>query len=214
MERVHFLRELFAEGKIVFHKPPDPEPAKDNQTLAMLQEAFKNYQLNVAGPRIPFEAKTALHAARFVEMASWFLVSFQEGEEIMAQALAFEEIPRTAGQHLSADLVFRYLPVVLRRARALGTRDRLGELVENILRRWPLSGVLADLPEGPLTGLDFSGHSGLQLLYAERLAEHWQPAWVPPPAERGYLELVWTELGKDVRLLAVPATPDGEEDEP
>jgi hypothetical protein len=69
-----------------------------------------------------------------------------------------------------------------------------------VLRRWPLSGVLADIEQGPLTALDFSGHAGLLLLYAERLARHERPTWFPTGAAKEYLELVWTELGEDRSL--------------
>jgi hypothetical protein len=66
----------------------------------------------------------------------------------------------------------------------------------HLLREWPLSGVLADLDEGPLTPSEFAGHPGLLLLYAERLAGSENPAWLPDKAARAYVELVWQELGK------------------
>jgi hypothetical protein len=39
------------------------------------------------------------------------------------------------------------------------------------------------------------------MLYAERLRAHFKPAWLPSGAGRQYVELVCTELGKDVGLL-------------
>src|SRR5262249_34334292 len=85
----------------------------------------------------------------------------------------------SAGQHLSADLLLRYLPQVHCRARALSPDDNLTRLLTGVLRQWPLSGVLSDVAEGPTTPLQFSDHPGLLLLYTERLARHDRPAWRP-----------------------------------
>ena len=48
-----------------------------------------------------------------------------------------------------------------------------------VLRQWPLTGVRSDIHAAPLTPLDFGGHPGLQLLYAERLLRNVKPEWVP-----------------------------------
>src|SRR5438093_406611 len=60
-------------------------------------------------------------------------------------------------------------------------------------RRWPLSGVLADIDEPPLLPVDLGGHPGLLLLYAERLARQRRPAWVADGPAREYIELVFGE---------------------
>jgi MoxR-vWA-beta-propeller ternary system domain bpX4 len=98
----------------------------------------------------------------------------------------------TASQHLSADLLLRYLPQILRRARGLDPVDPLADIVAETLRRWPLSGVLSDVEERPVGSLDFEGHPGLMLLYAERLAANDRPGWRPPESSRvfEYYELV------------------------
>ena len=46
----------------------------------------------------------------------------------------------------------------------------------DVLRRWPLSGVLSDVVEAPIGPLEFGGHPGLMLLYAERLGDNDRPA--------------------------------------
>ena len=45
------------------------------------------------------------------------------------------------------------------------------------------------------------------MLYAERLAEHEKPAWVPDGPGLEYLELVGCELGKDPGALLRAARP-------
>jgi len=110
--------------------------------------------------------------------------------------------PRSAAEHLSADLLLRLLPALHRRARALAPADPLCGRLTAILRDWPLSGVLADVAEPPVGSLAFEGHPGLQLLYAERLARNFKPAWLPTEGQaRAHCELVWQELGR-----ALPVT--------
>jgi hypothetical protein len=164
------------------------------------------YRLSVAGPPIDFDDKTALAASELVQQACWFLVSRDQPAEQLAKRLTLPGPPRSPAQHLSADLVLRFLPQVQRRAHALDPADPLALLLATVLRQWPLTGVLADVDEGPLTGLDF-GHPGLLLLYAERLARKEKPAWVPDGPGLEYVELVWRELGKDPSLLARQAGP-------
>jgi hypothetical protein len=59
-----------------------------------------------------------------------------------------------------------------------------------VLRQWPLSGVLSDVTEPPLTPPEFDGNPGLMLLYAERLARHEKSAWVPQGEGREYVQWV------------------------
>jgi hypothetical protein len=56
-----------------------------------------------------------------------------------------------------------------------------------------------------LTSLELADHTGLLLLYAERWSRNPKPAWLPSGRGRDYLELVWSELGKDVAALPQPA---------
>ena len=81
--------------------------------------------------------------------------------------------------NLWGGLLFRYLPVVHRRARALAPDDVLTRLLTDLLRQWPLSGVLADVADEPTTPLQLNDHPGLLLLYAERLLHNDRPAWRP-----------------------------------
>jgi hypothetical protein len=205
-----FLEGVFRQGRIVVEEPPAGETAEDSKALAVCRRAFDEFRLEVAGPVLDLDSDIALASARFLYTAAWFLFHFEKPEQEVATDLAFPKKPGSAGQHLSADLVFRYLPAILGRARALPTGDVLADIISEVLRHWPLSGVLADLPEGPTGALDFFGHPGLQLLYAERLAQHFKPAWVPEEQYRAHVELVWSELGKDSRLLITPTVVSGE----
>src|SRR5262249_30611522 len=190
-----FLPRLFDHGEVHFHQRPNPSDGDRESARAVLERAFASYCLDVAGPPVAFDAEIALAAAGVVQMGCWFLVNRNEPDEQVKQALQMPEPPGSAGSHLSADLVFRYLAHVHRRARALEPSDVLVAHLADILRKWPLSGVQSDVDEPPLTSLEFAGHDGLMLLYAERFVRRPKPAWRP---EKGrlleFVELVETHL--------------------
>jgi hypothetical protein len=87
-------------------------------------------------------------------------------------------------------MLFRYLPQIYRRSRAIAADDILTRRLEEVLCQWPLSGVLADLTVPPTTPLDFGEHPGLQLLYAERFHRHPRPEWEPDGKTGEYVELL------------------------
>ena len=144
-----FLSRLLHQGRVVFRERPSPEAFAPGRVGELLAEAFASYRLEVAGPLIDFDARVAFEALRLVREACWALVSHEERVEGLGRRLAMSHPPTRASQHLSADLVFRYLPQVHRRARAFDPADPLVALSADVLRQWPLSGVLADLEDGP-----------------------------------------------------------------
>lgn len=146
---------------------------------------------------MPFDPEAAAGAALFLAHACWVLVSADEPLEDVEKALRFPLSPTGPEAHLSADLCLRFLPTVHRRVRTRQRDDPLLKAVVDALRRWPLSGALADVAEPPAGDLQFHNHPGLQLLYAERLAFSLRPAWVPAGGRtREALELVLQEEGK------------------
>jgi hypothetical protein len=197
-----FLQVLLYEGKVVLRAPSQPSAGRQPEVIDLLRRAYADYRLQVAGPPLDFDGPVALAAGELVRQACWFLVSHEQPPEELDRPLMMPGPPRSAAQHLSADLVLRFLPQVHRRARALNPADPLPGLLAGVLRQWPLSGVISEVEEGPTTGLDFHGHPGLMLLYAERLARHEKPAWVPHGPGFEYVDLVWREIGKDASLLA------------
>jgi hypothetical protein len=174
---------------------------------AYVRRQFEKYRLSVAGAPIRYHEETATQAAQTLLGAAWFLVNRDEPEESVNAVVAMPGLPASAAEQLSADLFLRFLPVIHRRARVFGPQDALTQRLEDLLRRWPLSGVLADVTDAPLAPLDFHGHPGLQWLYAERLAQHPKPAWAPPELTGQRLEWVLAESGRDPALLSAPRRP-------
>jgi MoxR-vWA-beta-propeller ternary system domain bpX4 len=152
----------------------------------------------VAGPDIPFEPAVAYSAAELIRQSSWALVNHDDRISHLKKCLTMPIAPVTPAHHLSADLTLRYLPQILNRARVLDPGDPFIDLLTEVLRRWPLSGAFSDVAEAPLASLDFGGHPGLLLLYAERLATNDRAGWRPVQGGPGweYYELVIQERGR------------------
>jgi hypothetical protein len=202
-----FLHDVLIDGRI--HLQAKPATANDPEASAVLRRAYDTYCLSIAGPTLPLDERTALAAGRLLEWAAWYFLNPGLAIE-SAKTLAMPGTPTGPEEHLSADLVLRYLPTLHRRARALMQNDELPAALEKTLREWPLSGVLADIAEEPLTPVDFGKHAGLNFLYAERLAQHERAGWFPQGLGLEYVELVWSQLGKDTATLAALAEPSNE----
>jgi hypothetical protein len=200
-----FLENLFTQGAVVLTERPSIDQTERQKAADLLALYYADYRLEVAGPLISFDEAMALSAAERVWFACWFLVERSEEPAEMEKCLTLPEPPTTASRHLSADLLLRFLPQVYRRARALDGADLLTGWLSQLLRLWPLSGVLADLEQGPLNPVVLDHHPGLLLLYAERLARNPRPAWTPPGPGLDYVELVMAERGLRAPPTAAPA---------
>jgi hypothetical protein len=199
---LQFVRPLLEQGHALLRERPRITPADLPSVASFLAAAHAGARLDVAGPLLPFDEPAALAAAECVWWACWFLVNRNEPADDVERVLKLPLPPRSAAAHLSGDLLLRFLPAIHRRARALAPDDLLTRWCENLLRQWPLSGVLADIGEAPTTTLDFAGHPGLLLLYAERLADHLRPAWVPSGPGCQQVELVFAERGLRVPVMS------------
>jgi hypothetical protein len=198
---VKFLDRLLHEGRAVFRQPPTFTEDAANDALLLLKQAYQDYTLEIAGSAPPINGKVALAAAECVRQACWFLVNRDEPAEEIAKRVVMPGRPKTAADHFSADLTLRYIPLIYQRAKAISADDPLPSRIADILRNWPLSGVLAALPEGPAATVNLDGHPGLMMLYAERLARNEKPAWMPIGHAAEYVEVVYHHLQRDVSKL-------------
>jgi len=190
-----FLEHLFATGEARLAEPIELDDRAEVETV--LNRAFQRYRLDVAGPRIEFDTPAGAAAALFLAQSCWFAVSRDDPSEIVTKQLRPLDSPSTASAHLSVDLTLRYATTVHRRVLALNREDVLVKLLVDTFRRCPLTGVVADVVDDPIADLSFGGHSGLQLLYAERLAENFRPNWLPSEGRtREAVELVFQQKGR------------------
>lgn len=186
---VDWLRRVVAAGESVQAAPPAVgDPAA---LLPLLRDIFARHALDVGGPPVAFDPPTAVWAAETLAAACWQLV----GDPTPAADDGRE--PATPGEHLTADSLLRFLPAVYRRAKARDATAGLVARLDAVFRRWPLTGVLLDLDGSPAAPPDFGGHPGLQLLYAERLADNPRAGWLPPIGRgRDWAEKVFDECGR------------------
>ncbi len=202
-----FVTRLLNEGRIVFDAARPPADSPTDRDVAALADAFAAHALTVAGPPIAFDPRAACQAAELVRQASWALVDHREPPELLRRRLRFTPDATNPAQHLSADLLLRYLPQVLIRARALDPTDPLIAILADVLRRWPLSGVLSDVEEPPVISLDLNKHPGLLLLYAERLAANDRDGWRPEPASLADEYRQFVRASPSPRPATAPAPP-------
>ncbi len=198
-----WLRHLLDHGEAVFKLPP-VLPKSTSEESAILQNAHCTYSLQLAGPMVPFSANIASLAGRVVLEASWaFLNPSPDHYNNLTALQSFRKLrPTSPGDHLSADLVLRFLVTVYRRALLRDSESALTTDLREIFLDWPLTGLLADLEEPPHRDLNFYEHPGLQLLYAERFVRNARANWMPRVGTiRERVELVFQGLGRELPLL-------------
>src|SRR5579871_6491269 len=125
---VAFLEQLLHTGKVVFSTQPAAAPDDHPAARKFLERAYRTYQLDIAGPPLEFCPDLAIAAAEFLRAACWYLVQHDEPAEALRQRLTLPS-PRRPAEHLTGDLLLRYLPQVHRRARAVSPTDPLVEIV-------------------------------------------------------------------------------------
>ncbi len=196
---VDWLRRVVSMGESVQDTPPIIAERERAAALPILRASFDRHALEVAGPVLSFDPPTAVWAAEQLAAACWQLV----GDA--TEPTPADREPKTPDEHLTADVLLRFLPAVHRRAKAREAGGPLVARLDALARRWPLAGVLLDLDGGPTTSPDFGGHRGLQLLYAERLVEHPRAGWVPPVGPgRDWAERIFEDRGRPLPLEDVP----------
>lgn len=201
------LQELFNHGRIRFENRPTSW--EDSPTVrSQIRQAFETDLLSLASPAVSLNYPLALSTARYVLQSAWLVVNRDEDAVIVLQKMPTITPAQSADDLMSADLFLRYLPFLYQRAWAISQDDLFTIHLRQTLRDWPLSGVLANIPEPPLSSLDFFGHRGLQLRYAERLVNHPRPGWCPTDsASLDVVSLVFgmKKLSLDIlKVLEIP----------
>ncbi len=198
-EFAEFLETVLTDGRIVLSLAPGEKD--DPFASEILARAYATQALSLAGPMLPMDDGVALAAGRVLHWSAWCFVNPGLALEAPERRLLMPMQPMSPAQHLSADLCLRYLPILLRRARANVQDEMLPRMLRQTLRDWPLSGVLSDIAEPPSSPIGFGTHPGVNFLYAERLLKHTRSGWIPDGIAREYAELVWREHGQDTSLL-------------
>ena len=164
-----FFDMLFSEGRVRLAsdqppRPPDVEAAADD-----ILRFERQYRINLAGtPPAPSRGAVCWGAQRLYRAAQ-FLVYRDLGPKQLAQDLSVP-CPEKPGAEAcyGVDLCFRFLPDVIRLARAASQSDPLVEQLMAWAGQWPLSSVgVSGVTCGAIDG--FIGDESLRLLYVDRI---------------------------------------------
>jgi hypothetical protein len=164
-----FLRDLQSEGRVRI-PPPDTLTASERraaeQTLVELEHV---YRLELPGKPPALDVPAASWAAERLLRACQFAVFRDLPAEAIAQEAAQQlRSEKTAAVHYSVDVLFRFLPDLLRLARRAAEQDPLVEHLLGWARAWPLSSVGVQL-DGEPAAATFLDDACLRRMYVDRI---------------------------------------------
>ena len=176
MTVARFVESLFNEGRVRVGESVGRDghlrhPSADDllETKSILKELELSYRANLPGDPPTVSDNALLWGAVTTFHASSFLAYRDASEEVIRQALSVP-CPEAFSPSVcySVDLTFRFLPDLVRLARAASPNDPLVEVLTALARQWPLSSVgIADVVPIDLT--PFLDDDCLLQLYTDRI---------------------------------------------
>jgi hypothetical protein len=166
-----FLTSLFNDGHVKLASPELPTADELRATDTLLREYERVYRLEFPGEPPPYASAAARWAAAMLYRACQFIVYRELPGEWIGRDLA-APCPKTApaSDHYSVDLVFRFLPDVVRLARSAAEGDPLVQQLGRWASEWPLSSVgIAGVVPADLSAI--LSHQGLLDCYVDRIME-------------------------------------------
>ena len=203
-----FARPLLREGRLRIGEQPTWQLSDEG--LDELKSALRDQSLALAGPPIVGSLESLIPAMQVTYRFGRRTLHPETTPAESDASLKMPQPPRSPEEHLGADLAFRFLPGLLQRLLTRDPGDELAAALKKLLREWPLSGVLADIPEAPTSPLNFGGHLGVRFLYAERLADRERAGWQPPVEDSDGLDLVYQTLGRPPVVRLETPSPESE----
>ncbi|HEX5104440.1 MAG TPA: hypothetical protein VFV87_11545 [Pirellulaceae bacterium] len=165
-----FLAALFDHGRVQVLRPQAAiTPADEKVALVKLQNQAAVLAAEFPGQPPPLFPLAALWAAtsfyRACQLAVYRDLDAQAIEELLGAVCPAGE---RAARHGSVDIVFRYLPDLVRHASAASQQDPLVAKLRQWAADWPLSSV-GMAATSPRHEDDFTSHPGLVQLYVDRI---------------------------------------------
>jgi hypothetical protein len=194
--RSAFVRSMLFEGRLRIGK--EPSLALTDEDLATLKSALAIETLHLPGPRLHGSLPTLVHAVQVMYRLAWRFFNHDPVGPADDPTLRMPAPPQTPEEHAGGDVAFRFLPGLYKRAMSRDAAGPLALAMKNLLRQWPLSGVLADVTEAPEMPIDFAGHVGLGYLFAQRLAVNERSCWLPSGPARDCVEVVYHAMGRSL----------------
>lgn len=136
-----FLNDLFEHGRVATIAA-DRSPRDQQSAVGVLREFEQHDRANWPAGQPEFSEQVGLWGANLLYQACHFVVQRDANPDSLDQALTVAcPQPPSASVHYSADLTLRFLPDVLRLAKAAAADDPLVEMLMELARQWPLSSV-------------------------------------------------------------------------
>jgi len=164
-----FLTNLFEDGAVSLPQPIaiSPEELQAGAEVIAANERIRRIEFpNEAPAFYPESASWA--AVRFFRACQFLLyreLDAAEMSEAFGESLAG---PHTPEVHYSVDIIFQYLPDLLRFSKSESADDPLNTHLINWARQWPLSSVgISGLENCDISG--FEADAGMLQLYADRI---------------------------------------------
>jgi hypothetical protein len=141
MNLPEFLDALFEHGHVATSST-EVSAADSVAARSLLSEFESNYRLDLPDQPPAFSPDAALWAASIFYRACHFTVDRDANPELLHRMLLAPcPEPATASVHYSADVVLRFLPDVIKVARAVSPEDPLVGVLVELAGRWPMSSV-------------------------------------------------------------------------
>lgn len=164
-----FYAALITDGVLMLRSEAPASAEELDAATAYLVDHERTYRLSLAGsPPSPTESAVRWAAGAFYR-ASQFLVYRDLNEDALRRDLS-AACPERANAAVcySVDLVFRFLPELIRLARAASENDPLTQQLMTWAREWPLSSVgVKDVPDVRVDA--FIDDPSLRTLYMDRI---------------------------------------------
>jgi hypothetical protein len=164
-----FLSLLLEEGRtrVPARTPPTAEELIAGD--AVLVEFERRYRVALPGAPPPFNVAAGRWAAmRFLRACQFYLDRAADASALAEELDAPLDVPVGPAEHYSVDIVFRFLPDLLKLVRAAASEDPLAARLLTWCRRWPLSSVgVAQVGEVSING--FADDACLLQLYCDRI---------------------------------------------
>jgi hypothetical protein len=164
-----FTRSLWAGGELVLSQNTAPDANDIALGVSELRQLEIEYRLGLPGQPPGFDPQAAEWALTSLYRACQFLVYRELPEELLRSDLS-RKYPADLSPAVcySVDLSFRFLPDILRMARAASAHDPLVECLRNWAKDWPLSSVgIVDVEPGSVAG--FLDDLSLRTIYIDRI---------------------------------------------
>jgi hypothetical protein len=176
MTVARFVESLFTGGRVRVGESVDRNAQLRHPTSEDLQEAESilkdlesSYRADLPDNPPAISDKAMIWGAVTTYYTSSFLAYRDAGEEAIRLALSVPcpEAPSPSVCY-SVDLTLRFLPDLVRLARAVSANDPLVDILTSLARQWPLSSVgIADVE--PVDVTSFVDNNCLLQLYTDRI---------------------------------------------